>query len=104
MGTENVGLAPRYQDKPSSCWEQSWSLGSLSQQDPSMGRAPEGWKCCSAIRAVVSEQFHQQDLKAERGPKETSTALGHESGSTATCNMLLSITTLATQAQNKAVG
>lgn len=38
MGTENVGLAPRYQDKPSSCWEQSWSLGSLSQQDPSMGR------------------------------------------------------------------
>lgn len=104
MGTENVGLAPRYQDKPSSCWEQFLEPGEPQPAGSQHGEAPEGWRCCSAIRAVVSEQFHQQDLKAERGPKETSTALGHESGSTATCNMLLSITTLATQAQNKAVG
>lgn len=53
MGTENAGLVPRYQDKPSSCWEQSWSLGSLSQQDPSRG----GMEMlpshpCSGVRAV----------------------------------------------------
>lgn len=56
MGTENVGLVPRYQDKPSSCCERSRSLGSLSQRDP--GRGGSGGTemlpshPCSGVRAV----------------------------------------------------
>lgn len=108
MGTENVGLVPRYQDKPSSCWERSRSLGSLSQRDP--GRGGSGGTemlpshLCSGVRAVPPAGSEKQNVAPRKYLRELGTALGHESGSTATCNMLLSITTLATQAQNKAVG
>lgn len=51
MGTENVGLAPRYQDKPSSCWEQFLEPGEPQPAGSQHGEAPEGWRCCSGVRA-----------------------------------------------------
>lgn len=76
MGTENIGLVPRYQDKPSSCWEQP---GEPQPVGSWQGRL---WRDGDAAlpSMLVSEQFHQQDLKAERGPKETSTRARYSAG------------------------